>query len=110
MPLSRNETEISVYETSAGVVEIYSREDAGSSRFASDASKYASVPNLFRAGPAAPSTVASLPAAAAGLKGYRSYVTDSNAVSFTAGIGAVVAAGGSTIVPVFCDGTNWRIG
>jgi len=51
-------------------------------------------------------TVATLPTPAAGM---RAYVTDSNAVSLTAGIGAVVAAGGSTVVPVFYDGTNWRI-
>lgn len=55
-------------------------------------------------------TVAQLPAAAAGNLGCRSTVTDSNAVSFTAGIGAVVAGGGATVVPVFSDGTNWRIG
>lgn len=55
-------------------------------------------------------TVASLPAAATALTGFRAYVTDSNAASHTAGIGAIVAGGGSTVVPVFCDGTNWRIG
>lgn len=54
--------------------------------------------------------VGSLPSCAAGTKGARDFVTDSNAASFTAGIGAVVAAGGSTNVPVVCDGTNWRIG
>lgn len=53
--------------------------------------------------------VASLPAAAAGLKGARHFVTDANA-TFTAGIGAVVAGGGANNVPVTCDGTNWRIG
>lgn len=57
-----------------------------------------------------PVAVASLTACAAGTKGARQFVTDSNAVSFTAGIGAVVAAGGTTNVPVTCDGTNWRIG
>jgi len=36
-------------------------------------------------------------------------VTDANA-TFTAGIGAVVAAGGANNVPVTCDGTSWRIG
>jgi len=39
----------------------------------------------------------------------RRTVTDSNA-TLTAGIGAVVAGGGANIVPVFSDGTNWRIG
>jgi hypothetical protein len=42
--------------------------------------------------------------------GSHASVNDSNAASYTAGIGATVAAGGSTHVPVFCDGTNWRIG
>lgn len=54
-------------------------------------------------------TVAQLPAASTALAGTRSAVSNSNA-AFTAGIGAVVAAGGSSVVPVFCDGTNWRIG
>lgn len=30
--------------------------------------------------------------------------------TLTAGIGAVVAGGGANTVPVFYDGTNWRIG
>jgi hypothetical protein len=46
---------------------------------------------------------------AAGVAGRRAYVTNANA-SFTAGIGAVVAAGGANVVPVFDDGVNWRIG
>jgi hypothetical protein len=53
--------------------------------------------------------VGDLPACAAGLLGSRHTVNDANA-AFTAGIGAVVAAGGANVVPVFCDGTNWRIG
>jgi len=53
-------------------------------------------------------TVGTLPAAA-GLAGARAHVTDSNA-TLTAGIGAIVATGGANVVPVFCDGTNWRIG
>lgn len=51
-------------------------------------------------------TVATLPTGAAG---DRAYVTDANA-AFTAGIGAVVAGGGANVVPVFYDGTDWRIG
>jgi hypothetical protein len=53
--------------------------------------------------------VASLPGAALVGAGARATVTDSNA-ALTAGIGAIVAAGGANIVPVFSDGTNWRIG
>lgn len=51
-------------------------------------------------------TVATLPT---GIQGGRAHVTDANA-TLTAGIGAVVAAGGANVVPVFFDGTNWRIG
>jgi hypothetical protein len=52
--------------------------------------------------------VADLPAPASS-EGKHAYVTDSNA-ALTAGIGAIVVGGGANIVPVFCDGTNWRIG
>lgn len=57
-----------------------------------------------------PVTVSGLQTCNAAAKGTRSFVTDSNAASYTAGIGATVAGGGSTNVPVFCDGTNWLIG
>jgi len=53
--------------------------------------------------------VAGLPAASVSYKGCTAIVTDSNA-ALTAGIGAIVAAGGANVVPVVCDGTNWRIG
>lgn len=60
---------------------------------------------LTRIGP--PSvTVAMLPAASAGLTGYRAFVTDANATTFA----SIVAGGGSNGVPVYCDGANWRIG
>lgn len=42
-------------------------------------------------------------------KGARDYVTNSNQ-TLTAGIGATVAGGGANVVPVFSDGTNWKIG
>jgi hypothetical protein len=54
----------------------------------------------------APITVASLPAAAAGNKGARYFVSDANATAFA----SVVAGGGANIIPVYSDGTNWRIG
>jgi len=56
-----------------------------------------------------PGLVGDLPAAAAGNLGWRGTVTDSNAVSITAGIGTVVATGGATVAPVFSDGADWRI-
>ena len=49
-------------------------------------------------------TVATLPAA--GNIGARDFVTDANATTFN----SVVAGGGANKVPVFDDGTNWRIG
>ncbi|TXH51061.1 MAG: hypothetical protein E6Q97_19160 [Desulfurellales bacterium] len=54
--------------------------------------------------------VGSLPTCNASTEGARYGVSDSNAASYTAGIGAIVAGGGATRVPVYCDGTNWRIG
>ena len=53
-------------------------------------------------------TVATLPAAASNTYG-KAFVTDANA-TMTAGIGAIVVGGGANIVPVYSDGTNWRIG
>jgi hypothetical protein len=53
--------------------------------------------------------VASLPACTVTYQGARGTVTNASQ-TFTAGIGAIVAGGGANIVPVFCDGTNWRIG
>lgn len=49
-------------------------------------------------------TVAALPAA--GTAGRRAFVTDANATTFA----SIVAGGGSNGVPVYDDGTNWRIG
>lgn len=54
-------------------------------------------------------TVANLPSVAVAGAGARAAVTDATQ-TLTAGIGAIVAGGGANIVPVFCDGTNWRIG
>ena len=50
--------------------------------------------------------VASLPAAATAGAGARAMVTNANATTFH----SIVAGGGSNTVPVFSDGTNWRIG
>ena len=54
-------------------------------------------------------TVAQLPTASAALAGTRSAVSNANA-TYTAGIGATVAADGSNVVPVFCNGSAWLIG
>ena len=56
--------------------------------------------------PSAALPVASLPAAAVERVGSRYIVSDANATTFA----SVVAAGGANVVPVYCDGTNWRIG
>lgn len=49
-------------------------------------------------------TVATLPPA--GTAGQRAYVTNATATTFL----TIVAGGGTNVVPVFDDGTNWRIG
>jgi hypothetical protein len=54
----------------------------------------------------APLTVATLPSAATAGVGSRAFVTDSSVSTF----GTTVAGGGSTKVPVYSDGTNWKVG
>jgi hypothetical protein len=51
-------------------------------------------------------TVAALVAAGTAGAGARAVVTDANATTFH----AIVAGSGANVVPVFSDGTNWRIG
>lgn len=51
-------------------------------------------------------TVSGLPSASTVGAGARSFVTDATATTFA----SIVAGGGSTGVPVYSDGTNWRIG
>jgi hypothetical protein len=50
--------------------------------------------------------VAALPAAATAGAGARAFVTDANATTFA----SIVAGSGANGVPVYSDGTNWRIG
>jgi hypothetical protein len=54
----------------------------------------------------APLTVATLPSAATAGVGSRAFVTDSSVSTF----GSTVAGGGATKVPVYSDGTNWKVG
>jgi len=56
--------------------------------------------------PAVNYTVATLPSAATSGTGARSFVTDASAPTF----GATVAGGGAVAVPVYSDGTNWKVG
>ena len=51
-------------------------------------------------------TVATLPSAATSGKGARSFVTDALAPTF----GSTVVTGGAVAVPVYSDGTNWKVG
>lgn len=51
-------------------------------------------------------TVATLPSAVTLGAGTKAFVSDANATTFA----SIVAAGGANNVPVYSDGTNWRIG
>ena len=51
-------------------------------------------------------TVATLPDAASLGAGARAFVIDSSVTTF----GTTVAGGGSGKVPVYSDGTNWKVG
>jgi hypothetical protein len=56
--------------------------------------------------PSTPVTVANLSSAVVSGVGARGFVTDSSVSTF----GSTVAGGGSTKVPVYSDGTNWKVG
>ena len=51
-------------------------------------------------------TVATLPSAVTSGKGARSFVTDALLPTF----GSTVSGGGAVAVPVYSDGTNWKVG
>jgi hypothetical protein len=51
-------------------------------------------------------TVATLPSAVTSGKGARAFVTD----ALTPIFGATVVTGGAVAVPVYSDGTNWKVG
>ncbi len=53
-----------------------------------------------------PMTVAQLPTASVNNAGLRSFVSDATATTFA----SIVVGTGSNKVPVYSDGTNWRIG
>jgi hypothetical protein len=69
------------------------------------------ITDAIKTGGVGTSTVALVALAypAATSKGFRTVVVDATQ-ALTAGIGAVVAGGGANCVPVYSDGTNWRIG
>jgi len=53
-------------------------------------------------------TVATLPTAASTLKGTRSFVSDGS--NTLVSVGGILAAGGTTLLPVYCNGTTWQVG
>jgi hypothetical protein len=54
----------------------------------------------------APQTVSALPTASSAGTGARAVVSDASSPTF----GSTVTGGGSTLIPVYSDGTNWRVG
>lgn len=52
-----------------------------------------------------PITYAQLPNPV-GIAGTRAFITDGSTTTFN----ATVAGGGANIVPIFSDGTNWKVG
>jgi fibronectin-binding autotransporter adhesin len=65
---------------------------------------------IFRPNGVVQQTVTTIPALpAATTAGMRAYVSDSNKVA-SGNFGAAVVTGGSNTVPVYSDGTSWKIG
>jgi hypothetical protein len=56
-----------------------------------------------------PVTLTTLGTASAAGGGARAFINDSNVVAAN-NFGTVAASGGSNVVPVYSDGTNWRLG
>jgi hypothetical protein len=54
----------------------------------------------------APQTVSALPTASSAGTGARAVVSDANSPTF----GSTVTGGGSTLIPVYSDGSAWRVG
>ena len=65
---------------------------------------YTTVPALVAED--APVTVSQLPLTSSVLPGNRRFVIDATVTTFA----SIVVGGGSNSVPVYSDGTNWRIG
>jgi len=53
-----------------------------------------------------PTTYSQLPTATNAGAGTRAFITDGSTATF----GATVVGGGANIVPVYSDGTNWKVG
>lgn len=53
-----------------------------------------------------PTTLVQLPTATIAGAGTRAFITDGSTATF----GATVAGGGANIVPIYSDGTNWKVG
>ncbi len=53
-----------------------------------------------------PVTLAQLPTATAAGAGTRAFITDGSTATFA----ATVAGGGSNLIPIYSDGTNWKVG
>lgn len=63
-------------------------------------------PGLIAAGSNAARKVAGLTAPASAGPGATDFVTDATSATF----GATVVGGGSNKVPVWCDGSTWKVG
>lgn len=95
-------------EMYSNVLRLYFNQLNGVVNQLSSATLAASQANTNNTNPQTPYvfTVATLPSATTTNVGVRAFVSDANATTFN----SVVAGGGTNKVPIFCDGTNWRIG
>jgi len=57
-----------------------------------------------------PVAITALPAAGTVGAGTRGFVNDASSTTFAAEVALGTNDGGSTVVPVYCDGSTWRIG
>jgi hypothetical protein len=95
-------------EMYSNVLRLYFNQLNGVVNQLSASSLSASQANTNNTNPQAPYvfTVATLPSPTTINAGVRAFVSDATATTFN----SIVAGGGANKLPIFCDGTNWRIG
>jgi hypothetical protein len=85
---------------------VFYQNAAGATNILVNASPTTNVVTFTNVIKTATTVFASLPAAATAGAGARAFITDATAATF----GTVAAGGGANAVPVWSDGTNWKIG
>jgi hypothetical protein len=108
LPQFKDTYDAETQEMYSNVLRLYFNQINGVVNQLSASSLSASQANTNNTNPQTPYvfTVATLPSPTTINVGVRAFVSDATATTFN----SIVVGGGSNKLPIFCDGTNWRIG